>query len=471
MKLDWNRKYTTIAIYVILCALAIMLIGALFLNFNGVKQFFDYLNKVLTPFFIGLAIAYIANPIMVMAEKHIFRFKSKTRRRSSLKRGLSIALALLILFICVIIIFLLVIPQVVLSLTDLASKLSGYIDHTVAWLNDFLPDSIFNGADLTIENFFNSILGYLANPDIEDELNTLSDKLSLISKNLDTIIANSFTIIKDYAPIIFDAFAGVANGVLNLILGIFFSIYALFSKEKLIAQFKKLIRAFTGEKLYNGILELGSFANKTFGGYLLGKVLDSLIVGIVMFIVCAIFRIPYAILVSALVAITNVIPVIGPFIGAIPGVLIIFIVDPSKVILFLIINIVIQQIDGNIIVPKVLGETTGLSSLWVLFSITVMGGLWGLFGMFISVPIFAILYMLLKQVAEKLLIKKSLPTSTLDYYTDNEIREFANQDSMASRIRRSTNAMDKQKFASRIKNIFKKKSANEKSDSSDDSSN
>ncbi len=416
-----------------------MLLCTLFVNFSGVKQFFHTLNSILSPFYIGLAIAYIANPIMIMAEKRIFRFKSKTAKHANFKRGLSIALAFLILVIGVIIIFLLIIPQVVLSVTDLASKLSGYIDHTVAWLDDFLPDSIFSGADLTIENFFDSLLGYLTNSAIGDELNTLSDKLSLISDNLDTIIASSFTIIKDYAPIIFGAFTGVFNGVFNLILGIFFAIYVLFSKEKLIAQLKKLIRAFTSKKVYSGILELGSFSNKTFGGYLLGKALDSIIVGIVMFIVCAICKIPYAILVSTLVGITNFIPVIGPFIGAIPGVLIIFLVDPSKVLWFVIINVVIQQVDGNIIVPKVLGETTGLSSLWVLFSITVMGGLWGLFGMFISVPIFAILYMLAKRIVEIRLTKRGLASDTQSYYSANETPGLTvPEDSSASYTKGST---------------------------------
>ncbi len=429
MKLDFNKKYTTIAVYTILTALAVMVIATIFLNFDGVKQFFAVLNKILTPFYIGLAIAYIANPIMVMSEKHIFRFKVTTRRRARLKRVLSIILALIILLIAVSIIFLLVIPQVVLSVSDLVSKLSGYIDHTVALLDDLLPDAIFDRTNLTIENFFNSILTYLTDSALGDELNTLTDKLNLISDNLDTIISNSFIIIKDSVPLILGAFTGVANGLLNVVLGIFFAIYLLSSKEKLIAQLKKLIRAFTSDKAYEEIIELGHFSNKTFGGYLLGKVLDSIIVGVVMFIVCAICKIPYPVLVSALVGITNIIPVIGPFIGAIPGVLIIFIVDPSKVLWFIIINVIIQQVDGNIIVPKVLGETTGLSSLWVLFSITVMGGLWGLFGMFISVPIFAILYMLMKKFVERRLVKRELCADTKDFYPDEESMLFADDGS------------------------------------------
>ena len=282
-----------------------------------------------------------------------------------------------------------------------------------------------------------------------------------MSNNLDTLLSNSVTILKDYIPIIFNAFAGVANGLLNIVLGVFFAIYTLSSKEKLIAQFKKSIRAFTSENNYNSILEFGNFTNKTFGAYLLGKVLDSLVVGVVIFIVFVIFKIPYAPLLSVLIAITNVIPVIGPFIGAIPGVLIIFIVDPSKVLWFIIINVVIQQIDGNIIVPKILGETTGLSSLWVLFSITIMGGIWGLFGMFISVPIFAIIYMLIKLFVEKRLRSKEHPIATSDYYPENEIREFIEHDdnmhSFAVRIRTSANAIAKKTLGGKLQNRIKKK--------------
>ena len=298
--------------------------------------------------------------------------------------------------------------------------------------------------------------------------------LAICVPSLEKCLFNSFTILKDYVPVVFDAFAGMANGVLNVVLGIFFAIYMLSSKEKLIAQTKKVIRAFSGERAYNSILEFGNFTNKTFGSYLIGKVLDSFVVGVVMFIACAFLRIPYAPLLSVLIAITNIIPIIGPFIGAVPGILIIFIVDPSKVIWFLIINVIIQQIDGNIIVPKVLGETTGLSSLWVLFSITVMGGLWGLFGMFISVPIFAILYMLLKVFVEKRLHTRELPVETEEYFSETESRSFPdhaeNQHTFAARIKRETKDITPPSFKDRLKDIRskKKKSAPESENSDTD---
>ncbi len=461
MKIEWNRKYTTVAVYVVITAVVLALLFAIFTNFGEVKGFLRTFNSILSPVYIGFAVAYLANPIMKMSEKHIFRFKVTSNKRFGIKRGLSIALSLIVLLIIVTILFLLLIPQIFLSISDLVSKMSGYIDKTVAWLREFLPSDMFSDSELTLETFYNSILEYLKTTGFTTELAKLTDGLGQLSGNIDKIITGSFALIKDYLSVLLGYFTGVANGILNVVLGIFFAIYMLSSKEKLMAQTKKVIRALTSEKMYNNVIELAIFSNKTFGGYLIGKIVDSFIVGLIMFIACSIARIPYALLLSALVGITNIIPVIGPFIGAIPGVLIIFIVDPSKVLLFVIFNIFIQQIDGNIIVPKILGESTGLSSLWVLFSITVFGGMWGLFGMFISVPIFAIAYKLVKLLIEKILREKQLATETLEYYTDNEIRDFPDHDnnkhSFAARMKNSSKDMDKQSFGSRIKSIFGKK--------------
>lgn len=463
--MEWNKKYTSIAVYTVITAFVIFMVFAAMWNFDAVASFFGALNSILAPFYIGLGIAYVANPIMKFAQKRIFVFKTTSSRKFALKRGLSIAFAMVALLLILTILVLLIIPQVILSLSDLVSKLSGYISKTVAWLDDFLPDYLFDSSELTIENFVTSVLGYFSTSTIGTELSDLSERLSIISDNLDVIISNSFTIIKEYLPVLFGAFTSFANGIFNIVLGVFFAIYTLMSKEKLIAQIKKLIRSFTGERMYNSTLELGNFANSTFGAYLIGKAIDSIVVGVLMFIVCAIFKIPYAILVSSMVAVTNVIPIIGPFIGAIPGVLIIFIVDPSKVLLFIVINVIIQQIDGNIIVPKILGETTGLSSLWVLFSITVMGGLWGLVGMFISVPIFAVLYMIIKLLVEKRLAHKSLPVDTYEYYSDREIRNFPDHEdnvhSFAARIKKTGEHIKKRALGGKIKGKFKKTPQNE----------
>ncbi len=450
MKIDWNQKYTTVAVYVFLTALAIILLLFSFLNLDGIQSFLTSLNNILAPVYIGLALAYIANPIMKMCEKRIFRFKANNKRKLNLKRGLSILLTYMILLIILTVIFLLIIPQAILSLTDLASKMEGYIADTVAWLDKFLAESTFIGEEI---NNVQDILGkFIEFFDLES-----------LTSELQKLISGSFEMLKNYVPQLISAISGIAGMFFDIVLGIFFSIYFLASKEKLIAQFKKVFRAFSSSKIYSSTLELCRFTDKTFGNYLVGKIIDSLIVGVLCYIACAACRIPYAILVSMLVAVTNVIPVIGPFIGAVPGVFIIFIVDPMKAFWFIVINIVLQQVDGNIIVPKLLGETTGLSSLWVLFSITVMGGLWGLFGMFISVPIFAVFYALIKLFIEKRLQKRELPVETVNYYDEGSEQALASEEgdsphSFASNMKNLTSELTHNHLGAKIKRKIKQKS-------------
>ena len=181
-----------------------------------------------------------------------------------------------------------------------------------------------------------------------------------------------------------------------------------------------------------------------------------------MFIVCAICKMPYTPLVSVLVGVTNVIPIVGPFIGAIPGTFIIFIVDPVKAFWFIVINVVVQQLDGNVIGPKILGQTTGLSALWVMMSITIMGGLWGLFGMLISVPIFAVLYTLVKLAVEKRLAKKGAPTETVEYYAaieDRTLSESDDEPTFADKLRQMTAGIAENHFGQRIRKFREKRKA------------
>ncbi|MBQ8509185.1 MAG: AI-2E family transporter [Clostridia bacterium] len=469
MKLDWNRKYTTIAAYAVITGFLLLLLVFAFIHFDSVSSAFAIMNDVLTPVYLGIIFAYLMNPILKMCEKHIFRFKVTSRRTRNVKRFLSITLTIIIVLIILTILFLLIIPQVYLSITDLISKMGGYIKDTIAWLDTYLPDSVFSEVGKTLDSFYRKMQEGLFSSSISDELQDISDQLDTIASSLEALITNSYAIIKDWLPQIFGAFAGFVGGFLDVLIGIFFAIYFLASKERLTAQIKKLLRAVTSSKTYNSILELAIFTDKTFGGFITGKIIDSTIIGILCFIVCAIFQMPYAILVSVFVGIMNVIPVVGPFIGAIPGVFIIFIVDPTKALIFIIINIVLQQIDGNVIGPKILGQTTGLSAVWVLFSITVMGGLWGLFGMLIAVPIFAVLYSLLKIFAEKKLSTRNLPTATLDYYSGVEDRTILadeeNEHYFAMKIKSMSEGISKQSFGDKLKNLSKRKKKSDESDS------
>ncbi|MCI8388328.1 MAG: AI-2E family transporter, partial [Clostridiales bacterium] len=417
--------------------------------------------------FLGVILAYLFNPILRMCEKHIFRFKAATKSKKNLKRGLSLILTYIIILIILTIFILLIIPQLYLSFTDLASKMNGYIDSTLKWLDDFFSKTNFFGVEINSLN------------DALDRLFELFDiNIDNFGTKLTELITNSSNLIKDFAPIVFSYFSGIANGFLNTIIGVIFSLYFLSSKEKLTAQCKKLLRSVTSQKAYNSVLELANFSDKTFGGFITGKILDSIIIGILCFIICAICKMPYALLVSTFVGITNIIPVVGPFIGAIPGTFIIFIVDPQKAFWFILIDIILQQLDGNFIGPKILGQTTGLSALWVLLSITIMGGLWGLLGMLLAVPVFAILYSLLKIAVEKRLSKRELSPQTVDYYADVEDRQFSSEDephSFAANINRLTADIAGNHFGERFKKFRsrvsdkRKDKKNSKSSDNDDS--
>lgn len=449
MKIDWNRKYTTIAVYAGLTGAALIALVFAFKNFEFFSGWGKRISGILNPVWLGMIMAYLFNPILKFAEKRIFRWNAVTKRQHSSKRALGLIFTYIVVLIILTIFLLLVIPQVYASGSDLASKMSGYIDSTLKWINEFLSKSKFGDIN-NLDDVFNKALEIF-------DLN-----METIGTKIQELITNSTNLLKDYGPKVFEYFKGITNGFVNTIIGFIFSVYFLASKEKLTAQIKKVIRSMTSEKLYNSTLELANFTDKTFGGYITGKLLDSLIIGIIMFIVCAICKMPYTPLVSVLVGVTNIIPIVGPFIGAIPGTFIIFIVDPVKAFWFIVINVVVQQLDGNVIGPKILGQTTGLSALWVMLSITVMGGLWGLFGMLISVPIFAVLYTLVKLFVEKRLAGKGAPTETVEYYAaieDRTLSESDDEPTFADKLRQMTAGIAENHFGQRIRKFREKRKA------------
>lgn len=449
MKIDWNRKYTTIAVYAGLTGAALIALVFAFKNFEFFSGWGKRISGILNPVWLGMIMAYLFNPILKFAEKRIFRWNAVTKRQHSSKRALGLIFTYIVVLIILTIFLLLVIPQVYASGSDLASKMSGYIDSTLKWINEFLSKSKFGDIN-NLDDVFNKALEIF-------DLN-----METIGTKIQELITNSTNLLKDYGPKVFEYFKGITNGFVNTIIGFIFSVYFLASKEKLTAQIKKVLRSLTSERLYNSTLELANFTDKTFGGYITGKLLDSLIIGIIMFIVCAICKMPYTPLVSVLVGVTNVIPIVGPFIGAIPGTFIIFIVDPVKAFWFIVINVVVQQLDGNVIGPKILGQTTGLSALWVMLSITVMGGLWGLFGMLISVPIFAVLYTLVKLFVEKRLAGKGAPTETVEYYAaieDRTLSESDDEPTFADKLRQMTADIAENHFGQRIRKFREKRKA------------
>ena len=216
----------------------------------------------------------------------------------------------------------------------------------------------------------------------------------------------------------------VGKFIVNIIIGMFVSVYVLVSKETFKAQAKKLVCGIFIPKYSNIILEIGRKSGQIFYGFIIGKIIDSIIIGIICYIGCLIMKMPYPVLVSVIVGVTNIVPVFGPYIGAVPTVLIIFLTEPMKGIYFLIFVLILQQIDGNLIGPKILGDSTGISSFWVVFAVVVGAGFFGFGGMIVAVPIVAIIYYIVGRLASYLVARRDLPTDTSEYtlmdYIDEE---------------------------------------------------
>ncbi len=349
----------------LLCILAVVFVALFALvNFGTFAMIFAIIISVLEPVLIGFIIAYLCNPIYRM-----FSIKAlKKIKRAKLKKVLSIILTYLVVLAIVAGILLIIIPQFVFAFKDLVAKTDGYINAAIAWANNLISNS----------NLF------AENTDIFDFIDT-----EKILANLKTFFDASGDILKKVGDLAINYGTNIVGGITNVLLGLFISIYVLIFKEKMAVWFKRIFRAMLSREKYDSFIHRIDHVNSKFGNYIIGALTDSIIVAVEGFIIFSLFGIPYAPLVAVIVGITNIIPILGPFLGAVPSAFIIFIVNPEKVILFIILIIVIQQIDGNIVAPFILGSSLGLSSFGIIIAVTVMGSLWGIPGMFIGVPLFA----------------------------------------------------------------------------------
>ncbi len=400
MNFKKNEKYASVAFYIFLtvCACAIVIFGLV--NLSTVIAFFKKSSIIFSPFTYGFIIAYLCNPIMLFYEKHLFSFKKAKRNMRKPQRALSLTLAMLTALALIAVMLYAVIPQIIESYEELGSQLNTYIRNIQAI------------ADNLVKNHSEKLVG--------TQYSTLTELLSAydISFSFERILTYSYSALTVGANYLINYGGKLVGGVKNLLIGIIIAVYFLASKETLIAQIKKILNAILNRKNYLNVIRLGRFTHKTFGGFLIGKILDSIIIGVLTFVVLLIFKIPYAPLVSVIVGVTNIIPFFGPFIGAIPSAFIIFIASPAKALWFIIIILIIQQLDGNVIGPKILGDSIGTSALWVIIAITICGGYFGFTGMLLGVPATAVVYVLFKQHIEKRLRHKNHPVHTEFYKTD-----------------------------------------------------
>ena len=385
MKIDWNRKYTTVAVYsfiVIACSIVFYLIS------SQVKLFSNKISDfiaILYPFIIGFAIAYLLNFILKFIENRIISEKMKGKSPSKV-RAISMLLTYLVAGTLCYLFIHFVWPELLESIIGLFNDIPNYVNNATIMINKLIEDFNLTPASMEI---------------LESKWKELTD-----------FIMNFMT---DIIPVIGNTIMVVISSLWNIVLGVIVSIYLLKDKEKFFAISKKITYAvFNREHSYK-ILELTHRANKIFGKFLGGKILDSFIIAIITFVVLTIFKMPYTLLVTVIVGVTNVIPFFGPFFGAIPSVILVRFVSPIKAFWLLIIILIIQQLDGNVIGPKILGDSIGVSAFWILFALLIAGKFLGLVGMLLGVPLFAFIYSIIKDVTEERLDKKGLPVNTDDY--------------------------------------------------------
>ena len=422
MKPEQNQKYITIAVYALIVLILTISIVFFFLNLDIILGFFAKLFKICAPLIYGACFAYAMNPLMKLYEEKVFRpRKKKSKLSRSVRRGLAVTASMLSIIAFLALFIAMIIPQLKTSIKDLLDRFPEYIAsmeelaHSLAQTNE-----LFAGI-----------------------VNTVMD-------SVDDLLSRSYELIKEYLPMVTEIIQSVATTLLDIVLGFVFAVYFLCAKEYIIAQTKKIMKALFSENAYDKVMYFLSLTDRTFGKYFVAAILDSILVGFIVFLLVQIAGMPYAPLIGIVIAITNIIPIFGPFIGAIPCALILFVCKPSYAVIFAIMILIVQQIDGNIIVPRIHGASTGLPPVWIIVSITVMSGLFGFIGMFIGVPCFSVLYTLVKQYVEGRLEKKSFSPDTLAYMNADERKRFLSDE-------KKPKASFKEKFSGLTARFKKKK--------------
>ncbi len=395
MKDDSFRKYLYISLAGALGIILCIVFFFLMFRFDQVMSGLRNVQDLLMPFIYGAVIAYLLTPTCNFVETHLNSWgEGKVKNQEKFRRFSSGAgiIASLIFGICIIYLLLaMVLPQVFTSIRGIVEVLPGNVRQWSLWIEQLLAD--------------NEILS-----------NYVEQFTSTAYKNIETWLETK--LLPNMQTIVTGVSAGLISAVVvvkNLLIGLIAAAYMMGNRRKFAAQAKKLVYSFFRVPVANDILDEVQFINRLFGGFINGKLLDSLIMGVLCFVIMNLLNMPYSMLISVIVGVTNVIPFFGPFIGAAPSALIVLTVSPVKCIYFLILILVLQQFDGNILGPKILGNTTGLSSFWVLFSILLFGGMFGFVGMIIGVPTFAVIYDLIKKLSNTLLKKKNLSTDTGQY--------------------------------------------------------
>ena len=400
MKNNW-KKYmgAGIAVFLTFAACSIFLLSLL--KFDSLIAAFGKVAGILESIIIGVVIAYVLNPVMVFCEKKLLALVHRTKvpdeKAKKWIKSISIVLALIFGVSIVAAVVGMMIPQLIDSIYGLAMQMPGYLTNFSKWLLEITKDYPL------LEQY------------ISDFVNEFGDKIN------DFFTYDFIVVITKYLKYFTTGVISAVNTIMNVVVGLIVAVYVLYSKEIFSGQAKKILYAIFDPAKGNLILNTVRKTNQIFGGFIIGKIIDSAIIGVLCFICLSVMDMPYTLLVSVIVGVTNVIPFFGPFIGAIPSTILILLVNPMKALYFVIFVFILQQVDGNIIGPTILGESTGLSSFWVIFAIMLFGGLFGVVGMIIGVPTVGVCFYLIKLFLDYKLKKKDYPVDTSSYVDLKEI--------------------------------------------------
>lgn len=377
-----------------------------FLRIDDIAKFLKEVSTILQPIIMGLVFAYLLNPMVKMIERNLIpvldeKIKNEKKVRS-LARNIGVFTSILVTLAVVVLLLNMVLPELYESIRDMIISLPGQMNDAMEYLEAHaIKDSAISGTlNTVLENAAASLETWLR-----------TDLISQVNQMMSSLTSGVISFFET---------------LFNIVIGLIVSVYVLTSKEKFIGQCKKATYALFQKDRANLILQVTRKSNEIFGGFVIGKIIDSIIIGIICFVVLSLLKMPYTLLVSVVVGVTNVIPFFGPFIGAIPSIILILLAEPIKGLYFMIFILLLQQFDGNILGPKILGNSTGLSAFWVVFSILLGGGMFGFVGMVMGVPTFAVFYYLVEMFLNQKLQKKKLPSSSdafekVDYIDEDGI--------------------------------------------------
>ncbi len=373
-----EKKFDLKLMLSLFCAVALAILLQFFLShLNQVGGFLKTVGGILMPFIVGAVIAYLLTPLCNRLEESLGKLLGKRENGAGLARGLSVLLTLLLAAVVILSLLIIVVPALANSIYSILLQIPSSIQRFQDWAIALAGDNE------TLQNYINDLTA-IASTSLPDWLrNTVLPWLQTLIGGVSAGVAGFF------------------GAFYNFLIGIIVSIYLLGSRKNFARQGKKILYCIFNRKWADRILNEICYADRMFTGFLSGRIVDSLIIGVICFIGMLILRIPNPLLIGVIVGVANIIPFFGPYIGAIPSFLLILMVSPIKSLIFLVFILILQQFDGNILGPHILGNVTGLNSFWALFAILFFGGMFGFIGMIVGVPVFAVIYDVVRKLVNK----------------------------------------------------------------------